>query len=240
MRYQVTRSHEIGRADHGWLQARHYFSFASYYNPERMGFGVLRVINDDTIAPSKGFSTHPHRDMEIITIPLTGAVKHEDSQGNKGLIHPGEVQVMSAGTGILHSEFNGSSQEALNLFQIWIEPNRLGVPPRYDQRDFSKQINKNVWVNLIAPMDDSQASGLRIHQQAYIHRADLDPGQKLTYSVKTPGHGLYLLVSEGEIRAGMEKLQRRDAMEVIEVDSIEVETVQESQVIVLEVPVKAG
>lgn len=237
MKYDITRHNEVGMADHGWLQAKHYFSFASYYNPKKMGFGKLRVINDDVIQAGKGFGTHPHQNMEIITIPQTGAVSHEDSTGNKGTIQKGEVQVMSAGTGILHSEFNHSKNEALSLFQIWIEPSEMSVKPRYDQKQFDYQNNKNHWTQLVAPVADKTDEGLKIHQNAYIKATHLEAGKSLDYQLSSKNNGAYILVSQGEIEVANESLISRDAMAVTETDRIALKAKVPSEVIVIEVPV---
>ena len=235
MDFRITRENQRGAADHGWLRAKHYFSFASYYNPERMGFGKLLVINDDVVAAGTGFGTHPHSDMEIITIPQNGAVSHKDSFGNEGKISKGEVQVMSAGTGIRHSEFNKDAEE-LNLFQIWIQPNERGVEPRYDQMKFDYGTLKDKWVQLISPMDRPGEKGLKIYQNAYINAASITEEKSLFYQAKTQGSGLYLLVVEGEVEVSGQKLTRRDAIEITDASEITVQAYSESEVILIEVP----
>lgn len=236
MKYQITRHNEVGTADHGWLHAKHYFSFASYFDPKRMGFGKLRVINDDLIEPGKGFGTHPHKDMEIITIPQTGAVKHQDSGGNKGVIQKGEVQVMSAGKGILHSEYNNSESEQLGLFQIWIEPSLLRVNPRYDQQKFDYHQKINQWTQLISPIDKASEEGLKIHQNAYINGTHLKGKKKLAYSLKDKSNGLFLLVASGEIKVAGETLISRDAMAIESLGNLEIEALVDSEVLAIEVP----
>lgn len=236
MGYEITRSHEVGKANHGWLNAKHYFSFANYYNPDKMGFGALRVINDDIVEANRGFGTHPHRDMEIITIPQAGAVSHEDSGGNKGTIRKGEVQVMSAGKGVMHSEYNHSPSEALNLFQIWIEPNKMGVEPRYDQRKFDYHQTRNEWVQLISPMDKKSEEGLKIYQNAYINASLVDANKSLVYQPKDPNNGLYLLVVNGEIEVAGERLQTRDSIALDEVADLTITALQTSEIIAIEVP----
>lgn len=236
MSYQITRSHEVGKADHGWLRAKHYFSFANYYNPSKMGFGALRVINDDVVEPNRGFGTHPHRDMEIITIPQAGAVSHEDSGGNKGTIRKGEVQVMSAGRGVLHSEYNHSSDETLSLFQIWIVPNQAGVEPRYDQKKFEYQNTRNEWVQLVSPLAEKEEAGLKIHQDAYINAILLEANKTEIYHFKNSNNGLYLLVVEGEVEIAGEKLKSRDSIAIENLSSVTIRAFAESEVIAIEVP----
>ena len=237
MKYQITRHNEVGRAEHGWLQAKHYFSFASYYNPSKMGFGKLRVINDDVIAAGTGFGTHPHQDMEIITIPQQGAVSHKDSTGNEGTIRKGEVQVMSAGKGIRHSEYNHSKDEELSLFQIWIEPNKTGVEPRYDQKVFDYQNNKNKWTELVSPMDAKDAKGLKIHQNAYIRATHLQAGKSLDYEISGKGNGAYVLISQGEAKISNETLISRDAIAIEGTDKFTIKADYDTEMIVIEVPV---
>src|SRR3989338_1793521 len=173
---------ERGHANHGWLNASHSFSFASWYNPDKIHFGALRVLNDDIVAPGLGFGTHPHDNMEIITIPQHGSVMHKDSMGHGELITTGEIQVMSAGSGITHSEVNGSRSEELKLFQIWIMPNERNVTPRYAQFRINQERMKNAFLQLVSP--DPEDDGAWIHQKAWIHMADLDAGQTLEYTLK--------------------------------------------------------
>ncbi len=236
MKYEITRHNEVGHADHGWLDARHYFSFASYPNPNKMGFGRLRVINDDIVKPGKGFGTHPHRNMEIITIPQEGAVSHEDSTGQKGTIRKGEVQVMSAGKGVLHSEFNHSPDEELKLFQIWIEPNKQGVAPRYGQKQFAYQDNLNAWTQLVSPMEKESEEGLKIHQNAYINATRVEAGKSIDYKLKTSGQGVYVLVAMGEVSIGEHHLISKDSIALSNLDSLSINAKADSELIVIEVP----
>ena len=173
MKKILHKSDTRGHANHGWLEAKHSFSFASYYNPERMNFGSLRVLNDDIVQPKMGFGTHPHQNMEIITIPLKGALSHKDSMGNKRTIEVNEIQVMSAGTGVTHSEFNDSKTEEVNLLQLWIIPEEMNVQPNYEQRKFSKSERLNVLQTIVAPKDKLEGEAIPISQQAYIYRIDL-------------------------------------------------------------------
>jgi quercetin 2,3-dioxygenase len=235
MKIEIIKSNQIGQAHHGWLKTKHYFSFANYYNPKRMGFGVLRVINDDIISAGGGFGPHPHRDMEIITIPLKGAVQHEDSYGNKGVVNAGEVQVMSAGTGIIHSEYNHFKDQELQLFQIWIEPSRRGQEPRYDQKSFPIT-STNHWHLLVSPAKDEKSPGLKIFQNAYISRSTIQQQTHLEYNKHQTSNGVFVLVVSGEVDVLDNHLMQRDAAEIQEVDAIRLTALQESDVIILEVP----
>lgn len=226
-----------GFANHGWLQATHSFSFANYYNPNRMQFGALRVLNDDLIAPSMGFSTHPHSDMEIITIPLKGVLKHKDNMANDWLfVKPNEVQVMSAGTGVFHSEVNGSTSEHLSLFQIWIVPNKSGVVPRYDQKIFSSEERKNKQQILVSAIDDDN-DGLKIHQDALISRIDIDEDNEFVYHLKSQHHGVYLMNITGNISVDKETLNSRDAFAISETDSFKIKANEHSELLMIEVPI---
>jgi quercetin 2,3-dioxygenase len=237
MEYQITKSNEVGKADHGWLKAKHYFSFANYYNPEKMGFGKLRVINDDLVQVSSGFGTHPHKDMEIITIPLEGAVTHEDSKGNKGIVQRGEVQVMSAGKGILHSEHNQSDTTDLKLFQIWIEPNQLRVEPRYDQARFDYQNKRNQWTQLISPISEKAEEGLKIYQTAYINGTLIDANKSLKYKIKHPGeNGVYILLTQGDVDIESINLKTRDSLALTDIGEFEIKANSNSELLVIEVP----
>ena len=236
MRTEITRSYQRGRAEFGWLHANHYFSFGSYYNPNKMGFGKLRVINDDSIDPGTGFDTHPHKNMEIITIPLEGGVQHRDSAGNHGVIKKGEVQVMSAGRGIFHSEHNASISDQLKLFQIWIEPNEINVEPRYDQKTFSYHDFPDQWTQLVSPMSRLQEEGLKIHQEAYINISPLSEEKTIEYKVKEKGNGLYMLVAEGMVMINGQKLEKRDSIAIADVDVVAIQAQVKSEVLVIEVP----
>ena len=235
MKYKIIRSNEVGVANHGWLNAKHYFSFGGYYNPQRMGFGRLLVVNDDVVEPQNGFGKHPHRDMEIITIPQLGAVSHEDSEGNKGTISKGEVQVMSAGTGVFHSEFNNSENTPLNLFQIWIEPNKKSVKPRYDQKQFAFQDRLNQWTQLVSPMGTDE-EGLKIHQNAFISAARLQNNFNLDYKPHELNQGLFLLIVEGEVNLESEVLTKRDAVQLTDVKQVSIQAQKEAEIILIEVP----
>lgn len=232
-----------GHANHGWLNAKHSFSFANFFDPEKIHFGALRVLNDDLIAAGAGFPTHPHQDMEIVTIPLKSSLSHADSEGNKETIHPNEVQVMSAGTGIRHSEFN-DSDETTNILQIWIVPDKDGHAPRYDQRAFEQSERVDRMQNLVAPMG-SDLPGLKIHQRAYFDRVSLSGRKKLSHKLREPGNGLYVFNIEGQSRVSpiskdgtieASVLGRRDALGLENIDSIEIEAEVPSDVLLIEVP----
>lgn len=226
-----------GGADHGWLKARHSFSFGGWHDPSRIHFGMLRVLNDDLVTGGMGFGKHPHDNMEIITIPLTGALKHQDSTGGSGVIKPGEVQVMSAGTGVFHSEMNANSDDPVTLFQIWIIPKRKNVEPRYDQRTFSEEERVGKWQTLVSPMD-AENEGIKIHQDAWISRATIGDGGTLEYVLHREGNGVYLMLVEGAVNVADKTLWRRDALGISDTDHISITATDPSDVLVIEVPMK--
>jgi redox-sensitive bicupin YhaK (pirin superfamily) len=234
MKRKIFLATDRGQANHGWLLAKHSFSFANYYDPENINFGALRVLNDDIVAPGMGFGTHPHDNMEIITIPLKGALEHRDSMGNTSVIKQGEIQVMSAGSGITHSEFNASKSEEINLFQIWIFSNKKNVEPRYDQflMDVSKM--KNNFLQVVSPNPSDE--GTWIYQNAWISIAEMDANRTLSYAVNDSTNGVYCMVIEGEIEVDASRLNKRDAIGIWETQSMEVLAVQSSKVLVIEVP----
>jgi redox-sensitive bicupin YhaK (pirin superfamily) len=236
MKTIIHRSDSRGFANHGWLKSYHTFSFANYQNAERMNFGALRVLNDDLVKPKMGFGTHPHKNMEIISIPLSGALSHKDNMGNKRAIEVGEVQVMSAGTGLTHSEFNDSSTSDVNFLQLWVIPETLNVLPNYEQRKFemANQINKIQTV--VAPKNHLEADALPINQQAYIYRSDLDSENSVTLTIKNSNNGFYVFVVEGEVVIGNVILKSRDAIGVWETENLEVKAKKNSSVIIIEVP----
>ena len=225
-----------GYADHGWLNANHSFSFASYYDPNRMNFGALRVLNDDTISPGKGFGKHSHDNMEIITIPLKGDLEHKDSLGNIGAINEGEIQVMSAGTGIYHSEYNKNSDKFINLLQLWVMPKKQDVKPRYDQRSFKGLKKKNSIYQVLSPYPEDE--GMWIHQDAWIHLGDFEEVTSVDYMLKKKGNGVYIFVIEGIFKVANEKLEKRDALGVWNTESITFEAQSKSQVLLIEVPME--
>jgi len=223
-----------GHADYGWLKTNYSFSFANYYNPERMNFGVLRVLNDDFIAAAKGFNTHPHDNMEIITIPLEGTVEHKDSMGNSGTINVGEIQVMSAGTGITHSEFNHHKDQDLRLLQIWVFPNKPNVTPRYDQIKL-QGAKKNALQQILSP--NSSDDGVWIHQNAWFHLGTFDKDFNEEYVLKDPTqNGVYIFVIEGDVTVSGQSLNRRDGYGIWNTGSIAIQSHTASRVLLMEVP----
>lgn len=225
-----------GSADHGWLEVNHTFSFASYYNPERNNFGVLRVLNDDKIAPSKGFGTHPHDNMEIITIPLEGALEHKDSMGNGEVIQHGDVQVMSAGTGIRHSEFNANSDQHVKVLQIWLFPNKKNVEPRYDQISIKDIAKKNEFYQVLSPRSDDQ--GVWIHQDAWFHLGRFDKEVSTDYKIHKPGNGVYAFIIEGSATVAGQSLEQRDGFGIWNVDNFKIKANKNSRILLLEVPME--
>ena len=234
MKSVLHRSESRGHANHGWLDTHHTFSFAGYYNPERMHFGVLRVLNDDIVDPGMGFGTHPHENMEIISIPLKGDLEHKDSMGNTHVISRNDVQVMSAGSGIYHSEYNKNSDQSTNFLQIWIFPNRKNVDPRYGQSTFDPADRKNRFQQVLSPNKDDE--GVWIYQDAWFHMADIDPGEKLVYDVKKEGNGVYIFLLEGKLNANGFDMKKRDGLGVWETDRINFEGVEKAEVLLMEVP----
>lgn len=234
MKTTLHKSEARGHANHGWLDSHHTFSFANYYNPERVHFGALRVLNDDRVSGGQGFGTHPHDNMEIISIPLEGELEHKDSMGNHGVITTGEIQVMSAGTGIFHSEFNKNKGEEVKFLQIWIYPDKKNVEPRYDQISIA-QISKPDELNqILSPNPDDQ--GVWIHQQAWFHMGDLSAGWKGKYDLKKSGNGVYIFVIEGNVTVANQKLNHRDGFGVHEVESIEITADSPAKILIMEVP----
>ncbi|MBL4708823.1 MAG: pirin family protein [Flavobacteriales bacterium] len=230
----IHRAETRGQAKHGWLTSHHTFSFANYRNPERMHFGVLRVLNDDQVQPGKGFGTHPHDNMEIISIPLEGDLEHKDSMGNVAVIKEGDVQVMSAGTGIYHSEYNKNQDKDVKFLQIWIFPNKKNVEPRYDQisiRDIEKD---NKFNQVLSPNAEDQ--GVWIHQDAWFSIGKFDKGASDEYSIKKADNGVYLFILEGEIEIAGEKLSKRDGMGIWHTDSISVKATKDARVLLMDVP----
>jgi redox-sensitive bicupin YhaK (pirin superfamily) len=234
MQKTVHRADSRGRAEHGWLHSRHTFSFAMYRNPERMQFGKLRVLNDDVVDPGAGFDTHPHDNMEIISVPLAGTLRHRDSMGNVHIIHAGEVQLMSAGTGITHSEYNDSQTEAVNFLQIWVLPKRRDTAPRYEQRAFDPAARQNRLQLVVSP--DGRDGSLVINQDAWFSLTSVDAGLAVEYAVQHPGNAVYLFVISGEISCAAESLGERDAMGVSGADRFSLQAVRRAEVLLIEVP----
>ena len=224
-----------GYANHGWLESYHSFSFASYYNPKRMQFGTLRVLNDDRVAPGMGFGTHPHQNMEIISIPLEGDLEHKDSIGNTAVIRQGDVQVMSAGTGVQHSEYNKNKDREVAFLQIWVLPDRPNVTPRYDQITLDPKQFNNAWFTLLGPRD--KHDGLWIHQNAWFHLGEFNEQDTATYTIKEKGNGLYVFVLEGKVQVEDEFLGRRDALGVWNTEEVVFRMEDKSRLLLLEVPI---
>jgi redox-sensitive bicupin YhaK (pirin superfamily) len=233
----VHKANERGYANHGWLQANHSFSFANFFNPEKVHFGALRVLNDDIVAPGMGFGTHPHDNMEIITVPLTGVLKHRDNMGDKWIpVLPSEVQVMSAGTGVQHSEINGSEDAYLSLFQIWIIPNKRNVEPRYDQKEFEVSGRDNKLQVLVSSIEENHESSLKIHQDAVISRINLDKDATFDYTLKSKNHGVYVMTIHGSVNIDGHNLSSRDAVGVSETESFKITTTDATELLFIEVP----
>ena len=222
-----------GHTDHGWLDSYHTFSFANYYNPNRVNFGVLRVLNDDCVAAGKGFGKHPHDNMEIISIPLSGDLEHRDSMGNHGIIISGEIQVMSAGNGITHSEFNANSKNEVRFLQIWVIPNQKNVTPRYDQISLKDIHKPNELFQILSPNADEQ--GVWIHQNAWFHLGELSAGWIGKYDWKETSNGVYFFVIEGEVTIGGQHLSSRDGLGITESTSVEIITYSATKLLVMEV-----
>lgn len=232
----IHKSDTRGFADHGWLVARHSFSFADYYNPDRVHFGLLRVLNDDIVHPGMGFGTHPHDNMEIITIPLVGSLEHKDSMGHIEVIKQNEVQVMSAGTGITHSEYNASKTEPINLFQIWIFPKIRQLKPRYDQRLFNPNNRINKLQLVVSP--DISDDTLWINQDARLYLGNFKKEFSLDYSPNSSKHGAYIMLIEGELKIGDNILKRRDAIGIWSFDSVKIQAEKETSFVLIEVPME--
>ena len=227
---------ERGLVSFGWLDAKYSFSFGNYYNPDKMNFGALRVLNDDTIAPAMGFGKHPHKNMEIITIVQSGALKHEDSMGNKGIIEAGDIQVMSAGSGIEHSEVNASSQNSLTLFQLWIHSQRQDVTPRYEQKKIAPLLTDNAFTTIVKPKQEALKDDIWIHQQAYISIGNFSNETQTNYSMQQNQNGVYIMVIEGSIVVADQTLQHRDAIGLWNTQSVDISITKNSKVLIVEVP----
>ncbi|MCU0440946.1 MAG: pirin family protein [Bacteroidia bacterium] len=236
MKTIIHRSNERGHANHGWLNAKHSFSFASWYDPSKIHFGALRVLNDDEVAAGMGFGKHPHDNMEIITLVQEGALEHKDSMGNGSVMRANDVQVMSAGSGVFHSEMNHSKDEAVKLFQIWVFPNKGNVTPRYDQRTYLPEGRNNTWQEIIKPEIQAEGDGIFIHQQAWFNLADLSSGQTLPYTIHQNGNGLYLFVIDGEVTVDGTKIGKRDAIGITEATTVNITATANARLLAIDVP----
>ena len=225
-----------GHANHGWLNSYHTFSFSNYYNPDRMSFGVLRVLNDDTVEQGMGFGTHPHSDMEIVSIPLEGDLEHRDSMGNVAVIKKGDVQVMSAGTGITHSEYNKNIDQQVKFLQIWIIPNKRSVEPRYDQISLADIEEENTFYQVLSPNKNDQ--GVWVHQDAWFHLGNFKKGNTDEYTIKKQGNGVYVFVLEGQVEVANQILSKRDGMGIWSIDTLQVKATENSRILLMEVPME--
>ncbi len=236
MRTVLHKAATRGHANHGWLDSHHSFSFANYRNPERMNFGVLRVLNDDIVSEGRGFGTHPHDNMEIISIPLEGDLEHKDSMGNVTVIRKGDVQVMSAGTGVYHSEYNKNQDQPVKFLQIWLFPNKRNVQPRYDQITLKNEHLKNQLFQVLSPNADDE--GVWIHQNAWFHMGNLEAGFETSYQIKQSGNGLYAFVLDGDVTIAGQALSRRDGFGVWDTESIQIKADKDAKILLMEVPMQ--
>jgi len=226
-------SESRGLANHGWLITRHTFSFAGYYNPDRINFGALRVLNDDIVEPGMGFGKHPHDNMEIISIPLAGQLAHKDSAGHEQKIKTGEVQIMSAGSGIYHSEYNYSKTEKVNFLQIWVMPKERNIAPRYDQKDFTEYLQNNKLITVASPDDES---ALWINQDAVFSLGNLTAGTTISHKLKFKNNGIYAFLIEGKATINETNLNRRDAVGFFDIPQISIDITKDSTLLLIEVP----
>ncbi|MBY0244474.1 MAG: pirin family protein [Sphingobacteriaceae bacterium] len=235
--FVIHKAETRGAANHGWLQAKHSFSFANYHNPERMHFGVLRVLNDDIIDGGMGFGTHPHENMEIITIPLEGDLAHKDSMGNASVIKYGDVQVMSAGTGISHSEYNSNADLKVKLLQIWVFPNQKNVVPRYAQISLNLNDRKNKLQQIVSP--NSNDEGVWIYQNAWFYLSKLDKNVEINYELKNKNNGVYVFVIEGDIAINQQVLNKRDGFGIWAVEKLNIQSNSENtEFLLMELPME--
>jgi hypothetical protein len=228
------KSDTRGVADFGWLNSKHTFSFSNYHNAERMNFGVLRVLNDDTVAAGMGFGIHPHSNMEIISIPLEGDLQHEDSMGNQTVIRKGDIQIMSAGTGVAHSEYNASKENEVKFLQIWVIPNKENITPSYDQITLDEATRKNNFQQIVSPV--GKGSGVSIHQDAWFHLGAFDAGFQTTYNIQKTGNGVYVFVLKGSITVDGQQLDQRDGFGVWDIELLQIIATTDAEVLLMEVP----
>lgn len=234
MKKIIQRADDRGYANHGWLKSHHSFSFANYYNPEKIHFGALRVLNDDQVKGGMGFGAHPHDNMEIVSIVLDGSLEHRDNTGTKGVIRKNDVQVMSAGSGIVHSEFNASKTEDVSFLQVWVFPKERNITPRYDQRTFDPAARHNALQLVVAP--DGAQEALSLHQDTWFSLGDFEAGQKVDLAPKQPGIGSYLFLISGEIKVADEVLQTRDAIGLSDYEKVTVEVLKPATFLLIDVP----
>lgn len=234
MKTVIHKAETRGHANHGWLNSYHTFSFAGYHDPSRVNFGALRVLNDDIVAGGRGFGQHPHDNMEIISIPLKGELEHGDNTGGHGIIKSGEVQIMSAGSGIAHSEKNASSTEAVNFLQIWVFPKVRNIQPRYDQKLFPAEDRINKFQTVVSPVKDG--NGLWINQDAWFSLGKLHAGFSTEYTLNNSSNGVYAFVIEGDVTINGQKLNKRDGLGVWDADKLSIIANSEAEVLLMEVP----
>lgn len=230
----IHKANSRGEANHGWLKSFHTFSFANYYNPERVNFGALRVLNDDTVAAGEGFGKHPHDNMEIISIPLEGDLEHKDSMGNTSVIKYGDIQVMSAGTGVFHSEYNKNSDKPVKFLQIWVFPDKRGVTPRYDQLTIDQDKLNNRFLQILSP--DASDDGVWIHQQAWFSLGRFEKDFEIEYNFKKEGNGVYIFIISGNALVNNELLELRDGLGVTGTNKIAIKSLEKSEILLMEVP----
>ncbi|TQD39152.1 pirin family protein [Haloflavibacter putidus] len=229
-------SNQRGAANYGWLKAKYSFSFASFFKPDQMRFGKLRVLNDDTIAPKSGFGKHRHENMEIITIPLKGSLKHTDSMGNEGVLETGQVQVMSAGTGIEHNEVNPSVMQETNILQLWVLPKEQDIKPHYEQKDIDIKSLKNQLLTIVTPKNKENGKTLGINQQAFLHLGKLDQEKTLEYNLHKDYNGVYMFLMQGRIKVDGQKLEKRDALGIWDTTKVSIESLENAYFLITEVP----
>ncbi len=235
MQILIQRDEERGKADYGWLKSSHSFSFGDYYDPKKLGFGALVVLNDDFVEPDRGFATHGHENMEIVSIPLEGELSHKDSIGTIETIYQGEVQIMSAGTGIRHSELNHSKDKKVNFLQIWILPKKIDIKPRYQQKFFNKEERLNNFQEVVSP---NNPNAVLINQDAYFYLGDFKEGQKLSYELKDYEAGVYLFLIKGKLSLSENQLNSRDSISIWNTNKIDLEVLEDSEILLIEVPLK--
>jgi len=234
MKTVLHKAETRGHANHGWLNSYHSFSFGGYYEPSRIHFGMLRVLNDDSVAAGMGFGTHPHDNMEIVSIPLSGDLKHRDSMGNETIIKQGDIQVMSAGTGISHSEMNANLDSEVKFLQIWIVPNKKNVQPRYGQITLDEVKMKNKLLQVLSPNENDE--GVWIHQDAWFSMGNLEKGLSTEYKLKKSNNGVYAFVLEGNVTINGEKLNKRDGLAITETDALTITAVDDAKLLLMEIP----
>ncbi|UKJ07805.1 pirin family protein [Solitalea lacus] len=234
MKTIIHRANERGYNNIGWLKSYHSFSFASYYDPEKIHFGLLRVLNDDTVAPGMGFGTHPHDNMEIVSIPLSGELRHKDSTGREEVIKTNDVQIMSGGSGIAHSEYNNSREHEVKFLQVWVFPKERDIEPRYEQKTFFPEDRDNKFSVVVSP--NREEGGVWINQDAFFSLGNFDAGETIEYSIKNKGNGVYVFVLNGEVEIATETLGTRDAIGINDVDTIIVKTNSKTELLLIDVP----